>query len=79
MFSYYKSLDTYDEKITFTIHGNFEQKNDFIFKIIKNCFGKGSIIYKENADEFFIIICKNQTCSEKLKDLTEIKNYLSNL
>ena len=79
MFSYYKSLDVYDEKITFTIHGNFEQKNDFIFKIIKNCFGKGSIIYKENADEFFIIICKNQTCSEKLKDLAEIKNYLSNL
>ena len=79
MFSYYKSLDVYDEKITFTIHGNFEPKNDLIFKIIKNFFGKGSIIYKENADEFFIIICKNQTCSEKLKDLAEIKNYLSNL
>ena len=26
MFSYYKSLDIYEEKITFTIYGNFDQK-----------------------------------------------------
>ena len=79
MFSYYKSLDIYEEKITFTIYGNFDQKNNFLFNIMKNCFGRGSIIYKENNEDFFMIICKNQTCSEKLKDIEEIKNYLKNL
>ena len=79
MFSYYKSLNIYEEKITITIHGNFEKKNDLLFRVIKNCFGKGSIIYKKNVEEFFVIICKNQTCSEKLKDFTEIKNHLNNL
>ena len=79
MFSYYKSLDIYEEKITFTIYGNFDQKNNFLFNIMKNCFGRGSIIYKENNEDFFMIICKNQTCSEKLKDIEKIKNYLKNL
>ena len=45
---------------------------------MKNCFGRGSIIYKENNEDFFMIICKNQT-AEKLKDIEEIKNYLKNL
>ena len=44
MFSYYKSLDIYEEKITFTIYGNFDQKNNILFDIMKNCFGRGSII-----------------------------------
>ena len=79
MFSYYKSLNIYEEKITITIHGNFEQKNNFFFDIMKNCFGKGSIVYKENNEDFFMIICKDQTCSKKLKDVEEIKNYLKNL
>ena len=56
-----------------------KKKNDLLFRVIKNSFGKGSIIYKENVEEFFVIICKNQTCSEKLKDYTEIKNHLNNL
>ena len=34
---------------------------------------------EENNEDFFMIICKNQTCSEKLKDIEEIKNYLKNL
>ena len=46
---------------------------------MKNCFGKGSIVYKENNEDFFMIICKDQTCSKKLKDVEEIKNYLKNL
>jgi hypothetical protein len=46
---------------------------------MKNCFGRGSIIYKESREDFFMIICKNQTCSEKLKDIEKIKNYLKNL
>ena len=42
--------------------------------------GNVSIIYKESDDEFFIVICKNQTCSEKLKDLKQVDDYIkSNL
>ena len=54
-------------------------KKIIFIHIMKNCFGRGSIIYKENNEDFFMIICKNQTCSEKLKDIEKIKNYLKNL
>ena len=35
------------------------------------------IIYKKSKDEQYILICKNQTCSQKLKNITEINNYLN--
>jgi len=38
--------------------------------------GNISIIYKENKDDFFAVICKNQTCSEKLKNFEDINNYI---
>ena len=42
--------------------------------------GNISIIYKENEEEFFVVICKSQTCSQKLKDLNQINEYIkSNL
>ena len=36
------------------------------------------IIYRESNEEFFALLCKNQTCSEKLKDLNQINNYIKN-
>ena len=73
--------DKYD--LTFELLSDLDRstikKYDLLFRVIKNCFGKGSIIYKKNVKEFFVIICKNQTCSDKLKDYTEIKNHLNNL
>ena len=38
--------------------------------------GDISIVYKENEKDFFVVLCKNQTCSEKLKDLNQINNYI---
>ena len=38
--------------------------------------GNISIIYNNTEDNFFAVICKNQTCSEKLKSLEEINNYI---
>ena len=38
-----------------------------------------SIIHKENENEFFTVICQNQTCSKKLKNIQEIENHLENL
>ena len=37
---------------------------------------KATIIYKEDSSEDYFIICKNQTCSPKLKNLEEVENYL---
>ena len=74
MFSYLKILDICEENITVTFHGkrNVKLNNE----ILKKFMGNVSIIYKENEDEFFVVICKNQTCSEKLKDLNQIDKYI---
>ena len=40
--------------------------------------GNVSIIYKENNDEFYAILCKKQTCSDKLRNLDQINKYIEN-
>ena len=37
-----------------------------------------SIIYKESEEDFFTVICKNETCSKKLKNLDQINEYIKN-
>ena len=76
MFSYIKVLDICDENITFTFHGNRKEFSNIKNYLIKNYFEVSTIIYKENKNENFILICKNQVCSHKLKTLDEIKEYL---
>ena len=78
MFSYLKILDICAENITVTLHGKINEK--IKNEILKKFMGNVSIIYKESNDEFFIVICKSQTCSEKLKDLKQVDDYIkSNL
>ena len=77
MFSYLKVLDICEENITVTIHGKINEFNNFKKNIIKNFFDKATIIYKENNDQFFSIICKNQICSEKLNNFEDINNYIN--
>ena len=76
MFSYLKILDICDENITVTLHGkiNEELKKEIITKFMGNI----SIIYKESDEEFFVVICKNQTCSKKLRDLNQKNEYVKN-
>ena len=38
--------------------------------------GNASVIYKENQSDFYIMICKKQTCSDKLKDINQVDEYL---
>tara|TARA_X000001036_G_C20682212_1_gene806323 strand:+ start:274 stop:2235 length:1962 start_codon:yes stop_codon:yes gene_type:complete len=76
MFSYIKVLDICDENITFTFHGNNKEFSNIKNYLIKNYFEVSTIIYKESKNENFILICKNQVCSHKLKTLDEIKEYL---
>ena len=78
MFSYLKILDICAENITVTLHGKVNEK--IKNEILKKFMGNVSIIYKESEKDSFVIICKNQTCSEKLKDLDEVQQYIkSNL
>ena len=80
MFSYIKILDICEDNITVTINSN---NTDTIEKMreqtIKKFMDKATIIYKEDNNEDYFIICKKQTCSPKLKNLKELENYFKNL
>ena len=75
MFSYIKVLDICNNNITFTFFGkdkNFEKIHN---NLIKKYFEIGTFIYKD-SEESFILICKNQTCSEKLKSIDQVEEYV---
>ena len=77
MFSYLKVLDICEQNITLTFHGKLNELNKFKKNIIKNFLDKATIIYKESNDQFFSVICKNQTCSEKLTNFDDINQYIN--
>ena len=77
MFSYLKILDICDQNITFTFNGDDKKLINIKDKLLKKYFEKATFIYKENSEENFVLICKNQTCSEKLKSLKEVENYIN--
>ncbi len=76
MFSYLKVLDICEENITLTFHGKNDEIKKLNKEILKRFMGNISILYEESDDEFFVVICKNQTCSDKLKDLNQIDEYI---
>ncbi len=73
MISYIKNLNMCEESITFTFYGNFEKYKN-IYKYIKSKYLKTStLIYKEDSNDDYLIVCKNQTCSSKIKTLENFK------
>ena len=76
MFSYVKILDICNENITFTFFGNDKSFKDIQNKLLKKYFEKATFIHKDSA-ESFILICKNQTCSEKLKSSEQVEEYIN--
>ncbi|MDC2996217.1 thioredoxin domain-containing protein [Candidatus Pelagibacter sp.] len=76
MFSYVKILDICNDNITFTFSGNDKSFKDIQNKLLKKYFEKATFIHKDSAENF-ILICKNQTCSEKLKSLEEVEVYIN--
>ena len=80
MFSYIKILDIYDDNVTVTINSKYPETVEKIKELtFKKYMDKATIIYKEDNNEEYFIICKKQTCSPKLKNLEEVKNYFNNL
>ena len=77
MFSYLKTLDIYNNNITFTFHGNIEKLNKIKKELFKKYFEISTFIHRESNDEDFVVICKNKVCSNKLKSLDEVENYLN--
>ena len=79
MFSFIKVLDLCENSISFTFFGNHDSIKDIKLNLQKNYLGRATFVYKNIKEkEVSVVICKNQTCSAKLKDLNEVKNYLEN-
>ena len=76
MFSYLKILDICEKNITITLHGKKDEINKYKNEIFKLFMGNVSIIYNVTEDNFFSIVCKNKTCSDKLKSVDDIKKYV---
>ena len=76
MFSYLKILDICEENITLTLHGKIEEINKYKDEALKIFMGNITVIYKESNENFFAVLCKDKTCSDKLKSIDEIKKYL---
>ena len=79
MFSFIKNISVCEKNISITFNGEFEIYKNILNKLNINYLTNASIIHKENKNEFFVVICQNQTCSQKLKNFEEIENYLKNL
>ena len=77
MFSYIKIIDICEQNLTVTFHGNNEELKQIKEILIKDYFETATFIYKNNENENFVIVCKNQTCSEKLKKIEDVKKYLN--
>ncbi len=77
MFSYYKTLDICENNITFTFFGFNDEFQKIRDHLLLNYFEKSTFIYKKSNDEQYILICKNKTCSQKLKNISEISKYLN--
>ncbi len=79
MFSFIKTLDLCENSVSFTFFGSKDSIKDIKLNLQKNYLGRATFVYKNNKEkETYVVICKNQTCSEKLKDLNEVKEYLEN-
>ena len=78
MVSYIKNLDMCEESVTFTFFGDIN-KNNILHKYVKKNYLKSStLIYKNDLKENYLVVCKNQTCSNKIKTLEELKAVVKN-
>ena len=78
MVSYIKNLDICEEEKTFSFFGDINKNKDLQDFIKKNYFRSSTLIYKDNPKENYLIVCKNQTCSSKIKTIEELKLALKN-
>jgi len=79
MASYIKNLDMCEELTTFTFFGDIKKIKELQQFVKKNYLKSSTLIYKEDPKENYLVVCKNQTCSNKIKSIEElqfvVKNY----
>ena len=78
MVSYIKNLDICENSQTFSFFGDINKNKELHQFVKKNYLKSSTLIYKNNTDESYLIICKKQTCSNKIKTLKELKSVVKN-
>ena len=78
MVSYIKNIDICEELTTFTFFGNIDKFKDLHQYVKKRYLKSSSLIYKEDRKENYLVVCKNQTCSNKIKDIDSLKLVVKN-
>jgi len=78
MTSYIKNLDMCEELTTFTFFGDIKKIKELQQFVKKNYLKSSTLIYKEDPKENYIVVCKNQTCSNKIKSIEELKSVVKN-
>ncbi len=80
MFSFIKTLDLCDDSVSFTFFGKRDSFEVIKKDLQKNFLGRATFVYK-NSEEINgnVVVCKNQRCSEKLKNLEEINGFIKSI
>jgi len=78
MASYIKNLDMCEELTTFTFFGDVKKIKELQQFVKKNYLKSSTLIYKEDPKENYLVVCKNQTCSNKIKSIDELKSIVKN-
>ena len=79
MFSYIKVLNICENDVTISLFGEYKNNKKLLKEVNALSMGDATIIHKESNEEFYAVICKNQTCSKKLRNINELADYLKNL
>ena len=78
MTSYIKNLDMCEELTTFTFFGDIKKIKELQQFVKKNYLKSSTLIYKEDPKENYLVVCKNQTCSNKINSIEELKSVAKN-
>ena len=78
MASYIKNLDMCEELTTFTFFGDIKKIKELQQFVKKNYLKSSTLIYKEDPKENYLVVCKKQTCSNKIKSVEELKSVAKN-
>ena len=78
MVSYIKNLDICDQLQTFSFFGDVNKIKELHIYVKKNFLKSSTLIYKKDPKENYLVVCKNQTCSNKIKTLDELKSIVNN-
>jgi uncharacterized protein len=78
MVSYIKNIAMCEEMQTFSFFGDVNKNKKLHQFVKKNYLKYSTIIYKDDPKENYLVVCKNQTCSNKIKTIEELKFIVKN-